>query len=626
MSVIIAVDDPVDWSPLGIESVLDQRLHAGELEVIAVASGAAASMVEDVARSRRGVRVVAGQPGGGAAVANAGIDHARGRYLYFMDPGDRLHPDHLPRLVVLAERTKADVVVPVSAGEDCGFRRPPSDRERVGLFDSSVYDDLGSSKLFRRGFLADWGLRFGSGDRVIGGRAFVAHTLVHARTVSIASGLEAVAGARPRSTRRGGDPAEAVTEVDKLALFLAQHFEPGERRDRLIRRHVEVEVVSEAIAGSWLDADEPLRARLSETAGAFLRRWLTPGVMAALPPTHRLIAHAVMKGDGEAVRELVRQYRSQATPEVLVESGRVFAVLPYFRAGADFPDELYDVTASLSPRHGMSVAQLDGDVLRLAGFAYLPCLDATDQTVTVLVRSADGGLLRRIPAEWTSTPDLTVRHGYGRYDYSRAGFAAAIDVAAIARAHRDDAGPLRLDIEVAVSGVVASAPLGTRRVRGLCLPRSSRLVGAADGAAVVRTGEADDGALRLDVSRGLADRVAVLVSREATSTGLTLTVRGDLVNLPHGVIGEVALIGGDTTRHVPALLERGDTGYLLTAKLPPPRLFLGRGVWRLGVRFRWADGEVVSPIRGTDDTVVTMIGRPSIAALLARITGRAVES
>ena len=95
-----------------LDSILDQDFRA--FEVIAVDDGSpdgTRAIVEEYAARDPRLRIVTRANGGLGAARNTGVQHARGRYLTFVDSDDRLPPGALRALVTSAEETGSDIVV-----------------------------------------------------------------------------------------------------------------------------------------------------------------------------------------------------------------------------------------------------------------------------------------------------------------------------------------------------------------------------------------------------------------------------------------------------------------------------------------------------------------------------------
>jgi hypothetical protein len=115
VSVIIAAYNAAEFIHFAVESALSQAAPSLSLEVLVIddaSSDATAERVAALATDDEAVRLISLPANGGPSVArNAGLDVARGTWVAVLDADDRFEPGHLARLVALAERTSADLVL-----------------------------------------------------------------------------------------------------------------------------------------------------------------------------------------------------------------------------------------------------------------------------------------------------------------------------------------------------------------------------------------------------------------------------------------------------------------------------------------------------------------------------------
>lgn len=113
LSVVTPVYNVEKYLGKCLDSLLSQGLSPGEYEIIVVNDGSTDSSLQ-IAEHYRSVHdniIVLSQANQGISVArNAGLEIARGDYVYFIDPDDFLLKNSLGRLVELAYRHDADMV------------------------------------------------------------------------------------------------------------------------------------------------------------------------------------------------------------------------------------------------------------------------------------------------------------------------------------------------------------------------------------------------------------------------------------------------------------------------------------------------------------------------------------
>lgn len=95
-----------------IDSILNQSFK--DFELIIVDDGSPDScgkIADEYEKIDSRVKVIHKENGGAPSARNAGIEIAKGEYFYFPDSDDWLDPEYLQELVVLAEKTHAELVI-----------------------------------------------------------------------------------------------------------------------------------------------------------------------------------------------------------------------------------------------------------------------------------------------------------------------------------------------------------------------------------------------------------------------------------------------------------------------------------------------------------------------------------
>lgn len=95
-SVIIPVYNKEDYLEACFASLLEQTISRDALEVIFVDDGSSdgsAGILEDFALEHPWAKVISKENGGVSSARNAGIEAAKGKYLFFLDPDDSFGPE-----------------------------------------------------------------------------------------------------------------------------------------------------------------------------------------------------------------------------------------------------------------------------------------------------------------------------------------------------------------------------------------------------------------------------------------------------------------------------------------------------------------------------------------------------
>ncbi|GAA0947633.1 glycosyltransferase family A protein [Nonomuraea longicatena] len=313
VSVVIPAHNCRPFLDRCLTSVLIQRVAK---EIIVVDDGSTdgtAELLDLYATYHRTiVKVVKQENSGGAGrPRNVGIEHATGRYVFFCDADDYLGAEALERLMAMADRNDADIVLGRMAGH--GRRVPVSmfqhNLDRADLGDSAVYNSLSCFKLFRREMLLRHGIRFAE-DRMIGEDIqFTVHAYCHAEVISVVADYDCYHlvdrpdGSSIMQQPDSRDPVAWLEMIRAPIALMAAHIPPGPLRDHLLRRHFRIDAFAQ-LGAPFLEAGEVQRKEIAQEVAALCDEWLTPGVIARLGGTDRQRLAAL--GDVERLERLAR--------------------------------------------------------------------------------------------------------------------------------------------------------------------------------------------------------------------------------------------------------------------------------------------------------------------------------
>lgn len=187
VSVVVPFYNAAAYLPECAGSVLSQTLQKTELILVDDGSDDGSEKIAEELRARHPERVrTVHQPNRGPSAArNAGMDIARGDYLYFLDSDDRLKPHALATLCAEAEEKNLDLVLlntemftdDPSLQEEVYFHRNEfvyktqaglvlSGKESLRKLYGDRTEEFPSpvwTRLYRRQFVADSGVRFPEG-------------------------------------------------------------------------------------------------------------------------------------------------------------------------------------------------------------------------------------------------------------------------------------------------------------------------------------------------------------------------------------------------------------------------------------------------------------------------------
>ncbi|MFI6602739.1 glycosyltransferase family 2 protein [Nonomuraea sp. NPDC050536] len=473
VSVVIPAHNCRPYLDRCLTSALVQRVKK---EIIVVDDGSVdgtAELLDLYATYHRSiVRILSQENSGGAGrPRNVGLEHARGRYVFFCDADDYLGAEALERMVAMADRNGSDIVLGKMVGH--GRRAPESmfqrNAERVDLGDSAVYNSLSCFKLFRRELLERHGIRFGEEQLVGEDILFTVHAYCHADVISVVADYECYhLVSRPDGTSimqrpDSRDPVAWLAMIREPIRLMAEHIPPGPLRDHLLRRHFRLDAFTQ-LGAPFLEAGEVQRKEIAQAVAALCDEWLTPGVLSRLNSTDRQRLAAL--GD---IDRLVR---------------------------------LADIESATVVRR-LTGLRWDDDRLVVRGTAALEGLSRQDGVALVLRARHDSACEVVVPAE---------REGDA--------FTARIDVPGLT------SGVWDVRVAVELEGVVRIGRLGADRDGGIARP-APRLFGSTVALPYFTR---DNGNLSIDVGgHVLAVPGTVKLTRTRWKVGHRLLIDGEIM-------------------------------------------------------------------------------------------------
>ncbi|MFC0031591.1 glycosyltransferase family 2 protein [Micromonospora chaiyaphumensis] len=355
VTVVVAVYNTMPYLTTCLDSLVGQTIGLDRLEVVAVddgsTDGSGAELDRYAERYPDTVRVLhQANSGGPAAPSNVALDHARGRYVFFIGSDDHLGPEALERLVAAADRWDSDVVLGRMVGTNKRYVHQAayaSTQERLDLFDSPLPWSLSNTKLFRRDLVERHGLRFRTDMRMGSDQPFTLEACFRAKKISVLADYEyyyAVRRENAQNITYASRFEERLRCAEELVAFVAGLVEPGPRRDAVLLRHFSWEV-AKLLRREFLDLSPDVQQHVHDRIRKLAEAYLTEGILARMAPDLRLRLVIARDGDLAQLRELIGQQADKALPEVTIADGRWYAHHVGFRDPAfGYPDDWYDVT------------------------------------------------------------------------------------------------------------------------------------------------------------------------------------------------------------------------------------------------------------------------------------------
>ncbi len=275
VSVIVPVYGAEKYLDAGMTLLLSQTEK--DLEVVAVDDGSpdrCGEMLDAYAARDARVRVIHQANGGVSAARNAALAAARGRYLAFVDPDDRVEADFLEKLLAALRETGADIASCGVVNEIGDKKYPDAVKERItfgakeGLermcYNDKYYVTLWD-KLYKREL---WdGVRFPEG-KLFEDTAVAAFVTARAEKIVCENRILYHYVNVPSSiTTTSFHPGKLdyVDAAETMASFVEKEYpdlKPAADRKRLHALFSTLTLVAMAEKGKWEDVRKDLLAKI----------------------------------------------------------------------------------------------------------------------------------------------------------------------------------------------------------------------------------------------------------------------------------------------------------------------------------------------------------------------------
>ena len=333
VTVVIPVYNPGGYLQACIDGLTSQTLPTAEFEAIFVDDGSTdetPALLDAMVAEHPQLKVIhqenSGWPG---QPRNVGIDAARGEYVFFCDNDDWLAPEALQRLYEFAQDCGSDVVLPRMAGigRPVPYHVFRETRRSCTLADAPIMDSLTPHKLFRRAFLDEHQLRFPEGRRRLEDHLFVSTAYLLADTISIYADYTCYFHIRREDASNAGfgriDWPAYFANLSESLDGVEARVPPGEQRDQILRRWLQVEMVQRLNGGRRVRMDRAEADTLLGSAQPVAARYFGEGVVRQLPPLSRRVAHAILAGDGDDVLRIATAVARWRVDAALLQVGWV---------------------------------------------------------------------------------------------------------------------------------------------------------------------------------------------------------------------------------------------------------------------------------------------------------------
>ena len=333
VSVVVPVYNPGEYFQPCIDSLTSQSMSSDEFEIICIDDGSTddtPALLDELAEKHPNLQVIH-QPNSGwpGQPRNLGLDTAQGEYVFFCDDDDWLGTEALERLYDFAANCGSDIVLPRMAGLQRRIPRVVFNQtiRRCTISDSAIMDSLTPHKLFRRDFLNEHHIRFPEGKRRLEDHLFVVTGYLLAKVISVYADYTCYFHIRRLDLANAGlQKIDWQGYFDNLADALdavVAHTDPGEERDRIFRRWLQVEMVQRLSGRRWLKFSDKEAAELFGNVHRIASRYFGEGVVELLQPMQQRIARALLAGDAAEVTRIAEQAAPWVSYPSVLQAGWV---------------------------------------------------------------------------------------------------------------------------------------------------------------------------------------------------------------------------------------------------------------------------------------------------------------
>ena len=222
-------------------------------------------------------------------------------------------PEALERLYDLGAQNDADIVIGKVTSD---FRGVPHGvfrhtRNKVTIHNFPLIDSLTPHKMFRRDFLREHGIAFPEGKRRLEDQLYMVRAYFPAKTVSILGDYPCYFYRKRDDGKNAGtariDPRGYYANLREVLDTVIANTEPGEFRDKLLRRFYRVEMLGRLSEPSFHQLPPAFRDGLFRAVRSIAMDLIDPSVDATLGPVPRLRSTLLRDDRPDALAELARR-------------------------------------------------------------------------------------------------------------------------------------------------------------------------------------------------------------------------------------------------------------------------------------------------------------------------------
>lgn len=235
-----------------IDSILKQTMPQNHIEIIAVNDGSTdrtATVLDSYAEAYPNVRIIHQvNTGGPGAPRNTIISEAKGDFIFFVDADDFLGEEALERMHRMAMDNHSDIVLGKFIGVNGrGVAKSMFLRNQANTtaLQSDVFDAIGPTKMFRKKFLLEKGIRFPVGICTAEDQPFMVHAYILAGVISIVADYPCYYVVnhtdKEHASVMPASPADYYGTLDQSIRIIKRYIKNKAHQDLLIAKYLKKE-------------------------------------------------------------------------------------------------------------------------------------------------------------------------------------------------------------------------------------------------------------------------------------------------------------------------------------------------------------------------------------------------
>ncbi|MRX72403.1 glycosyltransferase [Bacillus lacus] len=314
-----------------LDSIINQTMPQHEIEVIAVNDGSTDSsgdVLEEYAAKYHNITVHHQEnTGGPGSPRNYMIQHAAGEFIFFVDVDDYLGPEAVDRMYEMGKENDTDIIIGKFTGVNGrGVAKFKKTQPKTTVFESSVLNAIGPTKMFRRSFLLKNNIYFPVGVCTAEDQPFMVKAYILASGISIVGDYPCYYVVNHTNKEHASmipvNPEEYYKTLEASLRIIRHYVKDEEKKNLLIAKYLNKELItgrSILFAGSEMPIQE--KAVWLKELNKFLAKWVNSKIERQLTDSKQAFLSFARDRNLTKMREYKVTINEERTPAATVGAG-----------------------------------------------------------------------------------------------------------------------------------------------------------------------------------------------------------------------------------------------------------------------------------------------------------------